>query len=164
MTFFFPQHSSLSLFLQLCRFTSLSLPPICACPAHASLPFLHFYQSLSCLDVLSPAHTHTLFIISHAEPSLLVCPHLSLPSISAGSTLNTIPLYIRTRSKPIRPFLSYTSPTFLSLPPVLIGLLLSSKWAFLFGRFSVLNEYLNWSFYSYYPPNGLLCTAPSWNV
>lgn len=55
---FFPQHSSLSLFLQLCRFTSLSLPPICACPAHASLPFLHFYQS--CLHVLSPAHTHTL--------------------------------------------------------------------------------------------------------
>lgn len=74
---FFPQHSSLSLFLQLCRFTSLSLPPICACPAHASLPFLHFYQSLSCLHVLSPAHTHSSSFptLNHLYLYVLICPY-----------------------------------------------------------------------------------------
>lgn len=128
---------------------TLFVPP--ALSLHIPLPSSHLCLSCTCVTPIPPflsvsilfacfissTHTHALFIISHAEPSLLVCPHLSLPSISAGSSLNTIPLYIRTRSKPIRPFLSYTSPTFLSLPPVLIGLLLSSKWAFLFGRFSV---------------------------
>lgn len=145
MTFFFPQHSSLSLFLQLCRFTSLSLPPICACPAHASLPFLHFYQSLSCLHVLSPAHTHTLhhfprWNISTCMPSFVLTLHFSWKHTEHHSALYPNP--IQTHPSILKLHLSY----FLSLPPVLIGLLLSSKWAFLFGRFSVLNEYLNWSF------------------
>lgn len=134
----------------LCSSSFVASHPSPFLPSVLVLHMRHSHSSISislylvCMFYLQ--HTHTLFIISHVETSLLVCPHLSLPSISPGSTLNTIPLYIRTRSKPIRPFLSYTSPTFLSLPPVLIGLLLSSKWAFLFGRFSVLNEYLNWSF------------------
>lgn len=56
--FFFPLSPAHILFLQLRRFTSVSLPPICTFPAHASLSSLTFYQPLSSLYVVMP-NTHT---------------------------------------------------------------------------------------------------------
>lgn len=141
MTFFFPQHSSLFLFLQLCRFTSLSLPPICACPAHASLPFLHFYQSLSCLHVLSPAHTHTLhhfprWTISTCMSSFVLTLHFCWKHTEHHSTL--YPNSIQTHLSILKLHLCLLISYFFSISPSL----------------------LFWLDY-YYPLNGLFCSDDS---
>lgn len=67
--------SSHVLFLQLCRFTSISLPPVCT-----SQPSIYICLCLLWM-LLSPsthsAHTHTHFLVSHAQPFYLYvlnCP------------------------------------------------------------------------------------------
>lgn len=93
--FFFPLSPAHILFLQLRRFTSVSLPPICTFPAHASLSSLTFYQPLSSLYVVMP-NTHT-----------------RARSLPFFPTLNH--LYSRVLNCPFRPCLLLIHPT--SFPP-----------------------------------------------
>lgn len=122
--FFFPLSSHI-LFLQLCRFTSISLPPICTCPAHASLPSLHFYQPLSSLYVVIPS-THIIHTQSLSFPtlSLLYFHVLNCPFPPSLLVIHPTPLPLLSELYPnpsVHSLSSYASVSHspvLSFPPV----------------------------------------------